>query len=108
MGLAVPPTVIHVTRIKGQHAAVNPDLIETIEETPDTVICFINGEKMLVLESMQELIDRVVEFRRALLAGQSSSVFTGSRPNVTGSQASVPPPPGSRPPPAGSRPPSAY
>ena len=82
--------MIHVTRIKGQHAAVNPDLIETIEETPDTVICFTSGEKMIVRESLQEIIDRVVQFRRALLAGQApGTVHTGAR--IT-----------NRPPPAGS------
>lgn len=71
--------MIHVTRIKGQHAAINPDLIETIEETPDTVICFTSGEKMLVRESLQEIIDRVIEFRRALLAGFATIPVPTSR-----------------------------
>jgi flagellar protein FlbD len=94
--LLCPGVVIHVTRIKGQHAAVNPDLIETIEETPDTVICFTSGEKMIVRESLQEIIDRVVAFRRALLAGQAATVSSASRP-VTPS--THPPARASRPPP---------
>ena len=91
-----PGSVIHVTRIKGQHAAVNPDLIETIEETPDTVICFTSGEKMIVRESLQEIIDLVVAFRRALLAGQAATVSSASHP-VTPS--SYPAGRSSRPPP---------
>ncbi|HEY6562619.1 MAG TPA: flagellar FlbD family protein [Polyangiaceae bacterium] len=89
--------MIHVTRIKGQHAAVNPDLIETIEETPDTVICFTSGEKMIVLESLQEIIDRVVAFRRALLAGQAATVSSASHPVTPSTH--PPPARASRPPP---------
>src|SRR5687767_13108900 len=94
--LLCPGAVIHVTRIKGQHAAVNPDLIETIEETPDTVICFTSGEKMIVRESLQEIIDRVVAFRRALLAGQAATVSSASHPVTPSthpaSRSSRPPP----------------
>jgi flagellar protein FlbD len=90
--------VIHVTRIKGQHAAINPDLIETVEETPDTVICFTSGEKMLVRESLQEIIDRVVEFRRSLIADHAAHpVHTSARPNLA-SNRPPPPPRGSKPP----------
>jgi flagellar protein FlbD len=59
--------VICVTRIKGQPAAVNPDLIESVESNPDTTICFVSGEKLLVQESLQEIVDRVHEYRRSLV-----------------------------------------
>ncbi len=51
--------VICVTRIKGQLAAVNPDLIETVESNPDTTICFVSGEKLLVQETLEEIVERV-------------------------------------------------
>ena len=43
------------------------DLIEQIESTPDTVIQLVNGQKMIVLESADEIVRRVVEYRRRLL-----------------------------------------
>jgi flagellar protein FlbD len=63
--------VICVTRIRGQVAAVNPDLIESVESNPDTTICFVSGEKLLVQESLQEIVDRVHEYRRSLVENYS-------------------------------------
>jgi flagellar protein FlbD len=45
---------------------LNSDLIEHIETTPDTVISLTNGQKLVVLETVDEIIDRVVEFRRRI------------------------------------------
>jgi len=74
--------VICVTRIKGQLAAVNPDLIETVESNPDTTICFVSGEKLLVQESLEEIVERVHDYRRSLLENYSINPerhTTGSR-----------------------------
>ena len=43
---------------------LNSDLIEHVETTPDTVISMINGQKFVVLESTDDVIRKVVEFRR--------------------------------------------
>jgi uncharacterized protein YlzI (FlbEa/FlbD family) len=48
---------------------LNADLIETIEVTPDTVIRLTTGEKLMVLEPADEVVARVLEFRRAIQAG---------------------------------------
>lgn len=56
--------MIFVTRINRKEFAINPDLIETIEETPDTVITLTNLNKYIVMESIQEIIRRIAEFRR--------------------------------------------
>jgi Uncharacterized protein, possibly involved in motility len=56
--------MIYVTRLNGTKLAVNPDLIEIMEETPDTVITLTNGNKYVVAEHIGVLIERVVEFRR--------------------------------------------
>jgi flagellar protein FlbD len=48
---------------------LNCDLIEHMETTPDTVITLTTGQKLMVLESAEEIIRRVVEFRRAIFSG---------------------------------------
>jgi flagellar protein FlbD len=56
--------VIDVTRLGGGALMVNVDLILSIEQTPDTMIAFANGEKMLVRETPAVLVERLVAFRR--------------------------------------------
>jgi flagellar protein FlbD len=65
--------MIHVTRINHQKVMLNSDLIEQIESTPDTVITLTNGQKLVVRDSEDEIVDRVIAFRRAILAGPGSS-----------------------------------
>ena len=60
--------MIYVTRLNHTPVVLNCDLIEHVETTPDTVISLTNGEKMMVLESADEIIERVVRFRRSILA----------------------------------------
>ena len=45
---------------------LNAEIIETIEETPDTVVTLINGKKLIVEEKMDEVVQRVMRYRRAL------------------------------------------
>jgi len=59
--------VILLTRLRGAPFALNPDLIERADRTPDTVITLVDGTKYVVSESLAELIDLVVEFRAAVL-----------------------------------------
>ena len=47
-------TMIEVTRLNGTQILVNADLIELVEETPDTVITFTTGRKIIVKESRQQ------------------------------------------------------
>ena len=58
--------MIQVTRINHVPLVLNSDLIEHIESTPDTLISLTNGQKLIVLEDPQELIRRVVAFRRRI------------------------------------------
>jgi flagellar protein FlbD len=58
--------MIRVTRINHSPLVLNSDLIEHVESTPDTVVSLTNGQKYVVLESAEELIEKVVEFRRRL------------------------------------------
>lgn len=45
---------------------LNAEIIETVEETPDTVITLINGKKLIVDESMEDVVRQVMKYRRAL------------------------------------------
>ena len=59
--------MIKVTRLKAKDEFVlNAELIEMIEETPDTVVTLTNGKKLLVEESMEELVRKVMQYRRAI------------------------------------------
>lgn len=65
--------MIEVTRINHLPLVVNADLIEHIETTPDTIISLTNGQKLVVLESVEEIVSRVIAFRRAVQAGPAAS-----------------------------------
>ncbi|MEN6413185.1 MAG: flagellar FlbD family protein [Veillonellales bacterium] len=60
--------MIKITRLKSKDHdfVLNAELIETIEETPDTVITLVNGKKLIVEESMDELVRKVMDYRRAI------------------------------------------
>jgi flagellar protein FlbD len=58
--------MIHITRINRVPLVLNSDLIEHIESAPDTIISLTNGQKFMVLESADEVIKRVIAFRRQI------------------------------------------
>jgi flagellar protein FlbD len=61
--------MIYVTRLNHKPIVINSDLIEQIEMTPDTVISLTTGEKIMVLETSDELVERIVHFRQSIAAG---------------------------------------
>ncbi len=58
--------MIVVTRLNNTTIVVNSDLIVFIEETPDTIITLLNGEKLVIQEKIGEVIKRVLDFRRSI------------------------------------------
>lgn len=56
--------MIKVSRLNKEEFYVNSELIEFIEETPNTVITLTNGKKIVVRESIEEIVDRVVIFKK--------------------------------------------
>jgi flagellar protein FlbD len=60
--------MITVTRLNGGAFALNPDLIERVEETPDTVITLVDGAKYVVREPVQDIVARVRESKAAVIA----------------------------------------
>jgi flagellar protein FlbD len=60
--------VIFLTRTNGAKFFVNPELIQTVESTPDTIITLVNNKKLLVKDTPQEIAERFIEYRRKTLA----------------------------------------
>ena len=56
--------MIEVTKLNGKKILVNPDLLEIVEETPDTVLTLTTGKKIIVKESRQEIKNLVKSFRK--------------------------------------------
>lgn len=73
--------MIRLTRLNNQALTVNSDLIKFVEQSPDTLITLISGEKIVVRESVEEVLARLIAFRRSVLQGlpfswDSSSAHT--------------------------------
>lgn len=60
--------MITMTRLSGQRFALNPDLMERIEATPDTVITLVDGSRHVVAEGVDEIVDLVRNFRASVVA----------------------------------------
>ena len=60
--------MIEVTKLSGQKILVNPDLLEMVEETPDTVVTLTTGKKIIVKESRQEIKNLVILYRKGIFA----------------------------------------
>lgn len=58
--------MILLTKINSAPIAVNSDMIEYIEETPDTVITLTNGDRVVVQQRMSEIIEKTVQYRRRI------------------------------------------
>jgi flagellar protein FlbD len=61
--------MIRLTRLNNQPLMVNSDLIKFVEQSPDTLITLVTGEKIVVRESAEEVLARLIEFRRSVLRG---------------------------------------
>ena len=72
--------MISLSRLNGQVFALNGDLIERVDETPDTVITLVDGTKYVVAEAVDEVITRVVDFRAAIVARSHQLEATAPSP----------------------------
>jgi uncharacterized protein YlzI (FlbEa/FlbD family) len=62
-------SMVQLTRLNNKPLLVNSDLIKFVEQSPDTLVTLITGEKIVVLEKAAEIVARVIEFRRSVLQG---------------------------------------
>ena len=67
--------MILLSRLNGTELGLNPDLIERVETTPDTVITLIDGTKYVIAEASTEVVARIIEFRARIIA--SADDFAG-------------------------------
>ena len=58
--------MVEITRLNGKELTLNAELIETVEETPDTVITLTSGKKIIVKESRQEVKNLVISYKREI------------------------------------------
>lgn len=58
--------MIVVTRLNGRTVVVNAELIKMIESTPDTLLTFTTGETMMVRETLQEVVEKAVDYQRRI------------------------------------------
>ena len=65
--------MIQLTRLNNKPLMVNSDLIKFIEQSPDTLVTLISGEKIVVLEQAEEVRNRIIDFRRSVLRAVASS-----------------------------------
>lgn len=65
--------MIKLTRLDKSEFYLNPDLIECVEETPDTVISLTNGDHFLVREKLSTITDRIISFKAKIIRRSSSA-----------------------------------
>jgi flagellar protein FlbD len=84
--IAIGIQVIWLTRLNRIPLVLNSDMIEHIETTPDTVITLSNGQILRVRESVEEVIDRIVAFRRRICGPDAAphDLCEASGPGETG------------------------
>jgi len=63
--------VIELTRLNGETYLLNQNLIEVIEQKPDTIIKLSNDKKLIVKETPTEIIDRIITFNRKIYVEKS-------------------------------------
>ena len=58
--------MIRLTRLNGQQFVMNAEKIRTVEATPDTVVCCETGEKLMVKETLEEVMRRAIDYARVI------------------------------------------
>ena len=67
--------VLH--RLKGEDFFLNADLVESVEETPDTVVTLVDGRRIVVSDSAADIAKRIIEYRASILVSASDMRTTG-------------------------------
>jgi len=61
--------VIYLTRLNGEKIMINVDMLEMLEETPDTVVTLTTGKKFVVKESTRQIREQVIAFHKLIHTG---------------------------------------
>lgn len=78
--------MIHLTRLNRSPLYLNSDLIEHMQSTPDTVITLTSGHNYRVLETPEEIISRIVSYRRRIADGAKLHVINNLPEDAHGEQ----------------------
>jgi len=68
--------MIHLTRLNGNPLVINSDLIKYAESSPDTMLTLVNGEKIVVLETCQDVVNRAIAYRARVFAEAAGHLQT--------------------------------
>lgn len=69
--------MITLHKLSGEPLVLNAELIETVESTPDTLITLVDRRRLMVLEPVQDVVARVVDYRRAVGGATVAGVIAG-------------------------------
>jgi flagellar protein FlbD len=65
--------MIYLTRLNKRPVVVNSDLIKFVEDTPDTVVTLVSGEKLVVKETVAQVLEKIMRYRRRLMVWPDGS-----------------------------------
>jgi flagellar protein FlbD len=74
--------MILLTRLNGSTFAVNPDLVERIQQSPDTSVVLVDGTTFIVTESIEDVITEIAEYRARVIGLAHQMQFTAPAPTV--------------------------
>jgi flagellar protein FlbD len=82
--------VIPLTRLSGSVFLLNPDLIERVDSTPDTIVTLSDGTKYVVAETLTQIVDAIVAFRAEIVS--LGALLEAVNPHVTRAVTDIPDP----------------
>jgi flagellar protein FlbD len=59
--------MIYITKLNSEEIVINSDLIEVIEETPNTIITLTTGKKIIAQDSSKEIVKKIIAYKRKLI-----------------------------------------
>jgi flagellar protein FlbD len=71
--------MILVHRLRGEAMFLNADLIESVEAAPDTIVTLVDGRRVVVSESPEDVLERITAFRASVIVA-AEDLRSGSRP----------------------------
>jgi flagellar protein FlbD len=67
--------MIRLTRLNGTELVINAEMIEFVEAIPDTIVTLISGKKIMVSEPVEQLVERIIEYKKTC----NQPLFSGVR-----------------------------
>lgn len=67
--------MIRLTRLNGTELVINAEMVEFVEAIPDTIVTLISGKKIMVSESVEQLVERIIEYKKTC----NQPLFSGVR-----------------------------